>query len=190
VVYQSKDRNLIRLLPTEKTMEDCSRLLNVLQPFKEATNLVSKNGEAFMIAEALPVYAGCTGLLTQIAQGLPEDDSMKVGINAAVTKLNHYYDIISPIAGIAILLNPSRKKVFFKTCLSWKPSWIEAVMSQFESAYEYYQKKIITVTTVTSPPQKHSMIAGFLRSQQSQEKRVDDECARYISIDTDTFLYL
>ncbi|KAJ3303941.1 hypothetical protein HDV03_003414 [Kappamyces sp. JEL0829] len=54
---------------------------------------------------------------------LEEFDDIYIGIELAVEKLDHYYDKISPIAGIALILDPRKKKDFLKDNLDWSAEW-------------------------------------------------------------------
>jgi hypothetical protein len=63
------------------------------------------------------------------------DDDIFAGIECAVEKLNHYYDKISPMVGIALILNPSMKKDFLRDSLSWEDEWVDDVMEQFHSSF-------------------------------------------------------
>jgi hypothetical protein len=71
------------------------------------------------------------------------DDDIFAGIECAVEKLNHYYDKISPMVGIALILNPSMKKDFLRDSLSWEDEWVDDVMEQFHSSFTYYKGKAI-----------------------------------------------
>ena len=64
-----------------------------------------------------------------------ENDDIFVGIEAAIEKLNHYYDKVSPMVGIALILDPKRKKDFLKNSLGWKDGWVDTVMEHFTSSF-------------------------------------------------------
>jgi len=51
--------------------------------------------------------------------------------------LNHYHDKISPMVGVALILNPSMKKDF----LGWKKEWVNMTMEHFSSAFNHYKEK-------------------------------------------------
>ena len=70
-----------------------------------------------------------------------ENDDIYVGIEAAVEKLNHYYDKVSPMVGIALILDPTMKKDFWKNVLGWKVEWVDSVMDQFTSSFRFYHEK-------------------------------------------------
>jgi hypothetical protein len=89
---------------------------------------------------------------------MPEDD-ICIGIEAAVEKLSHYYDKVSPMVGIALILDPRFKKDYLKSEINWQEDWLESVMDNFTSAFNYYRTKANTnlqslktqLTTTSSP---------------------------------------
>ena len=72
------------------------------------------------------------------------------GIDAAVDKLNHYYDKISPMVGIALILDPKLKKDFLKKDLGWKDEWVDSVMDQFTSSFRFYSEKSKASASIAS----------------------------------------
>ena len=70
--------------------------------------MVSKNSEALMISNVIPIYHACTELLTESMNQFEADDEIYIGIEAAVEKLNYYYNNISPIVGISLILMPGK----------------------------------------------------------------------------------
>ena len=105
--YQHKDKDLINLVLTEADWKCVLQLIEVLAPLKEATLLAFQNGESLMVTNMIPLYDYCTAMLNESLTKFNENDDMYEGIEAAVEKLNHYYDKISPMVGIALILDPS-----------------------------------------------------------------------------------
>jgi hypothetical protein len=70
-----------------------------------------------------------------------ENDDIYVGIEAAIEKLNHYYDKVSPMVGIALILDPTMKKDFLKNNLGWQVEWVDSVVDQFTSFFRFYHEK-------------------------------------------------
>jgi hypothetical protein len=82
------------------------QLIGVLQPLKKTTLEVSKSGQALMVTRVIPLYYACTEMLQESLQTFDADDDIYVGIKAGIEKLTHYYDKISPMVGIALILDP------------------------------------------------------------------------------------
>ena len=59
-------------------------------------------------------------------------DDIYIGIHAVIEKLEHYYDKLSPVVGIAVILDPRMKKKFLVDCLKWEDEWVETIEKQFE----------------------------------------------------------
>jgi hypothetical protein len=62
-----------------------------------------------------------------------------IGIEATIEKLEHYYDLVSPMVGIALLLDPRMKRNYLKNVLRWRNSWLESLDSHFVSVFQYYK---------------------------------------------------
>lgn len=104
----------------------------------------------------VPIYNACTGLLTESLEMFNRSDDIYIGIDAALEKLNHYYDKISPMVGIALILNPTKKQNYFKEELGWKKNWVESVLDQFYSAFRYYKTLIRGNASSSSNPATNS----------------------------------
>jgi hypothetical protein len=126
-IYRQKDTNLIKQVLDEDDWDCIKQLIKVLKPLKEASLMVSTNGQALMITRVIPIYYACTEMLQEAMRRFDYSDDIYIGINAAVEKLNHYYDKISPMVGIALILDPTMKKDYLTTNISWKAEWVESV---------------------------------------------------------------
>ena len=149
--YQHKDKDLINLVLTDADWKCVSQLIEVLAPLKEATLLASQNGESLMVTNMIPLYDYCTVMLNESLTKFDENDDIYEGIESAVEKLNHYYDKISPMVGIALILDPSRKKQYLTKCLGCLDDWVDCVMEQFTSSFHFYREKSKAVTTLALP---------------------------------------
>ena len=108
---------------------------------------------------------------------IDNNDDIYIGIKSAIEKLNHYYDQISPMVGISLLLNPYSKKQLL-TELQWKEEWIESVMGHFISAFDYYKRKLglssenaSSSSIITSPVVQVEM--GILSRLKNKKRRVN-----------------
>lgn len=124
-VYGSKNDALIAKKLDQTDWKCIRNLLDVLTPFKHATEIVSKSSDSFCITHALPVYGFCAHSLEKSIGKYQKTDTMYKSIEDSLSKLNQYYDSISPIAGVALILNPTLKKDFLKTGLKWKDTWVK-----------------------------------------------------------------
>lgn len=139
-LFLHKDRKLINLVLTEADWDLVSQLIEVLAPLKEATLLAPKDGESLMVTNVIPIFHFCSEMLEESLKKFKKEDDIYIGIDSAISKLNHYYDIISPMVGIALLLNPCLKKKMLTESLKWEQEWIDTVWEQFLSSFNYYKK--------------------------------------------------
>ncbi len=90
----------------------------------------------------IPIYHFCTDMLGESLNNFNKSDDIYIGIECAIEKLNHYYDKISPMVGIALLLNPCLKKEMLTESLQWKQEWVDSVWEHFESSFCHYKRKL------------------------------------------------
>ncbi len=55
------------------------------------------------------------------------EDDIYIGMEAAVEKLTHYYDNMSPMVGIALALDPSKKFKYLEKGLNWEVEWVNSI---------------------------------------------------------------
>ena len=96
------------------------------------------------------------------------------GINCAIEKLNHYYDKMSPVCGIAVMLNPTLKKQFLRSNLNWTSDWIKTVEESLLEAYTFYKDKRLsemagdrTDGTVSENPQGEPLVGKYLKRKRT-----------------------
>jgi hypothetical protein len=158
-IYQHKDQSLINLLLDENDWHHVKQLIQVLQPLKEATLLASESGESLMVTNMLPIYHLCTEMLQESLSKFKPSDDIHIGIEAGIEKLIHYYDKISPMIGIAIILDPTMKKDYLCKVLDWEAAWLETVKNHFLTSFNFYRNK----STVQERPSYLSQL--LLRNQ-------------------------
>jgi hypothetical protein len=144
--------------------------------------MVSQSSDAMMISNVNPLYHACTELLKESLTQFQEDDDIYIGIEAAIEKLTHYYDMISPMVGISLILNPTMKKDFLKNSLDWKSSWVTAVEKNFSSSYNYYKAKATQVASQSEVDSKpaEAFISNFLkRKRPTVVNQTEEEFQRY-----------
>jgi hypothetical protein len=140
--YQHKDRDLINLVLTETEWICVSQLIEVLAPLKEATMLASQGGESLMVTNVIPIFNFCCEMLGESLKNFNISDDIYIGIESAIEKMNHYYDKISPIVGISLLLNPCFKKQMLTESLQWEKQWVESVLESFMSSFNHYKRRL------------------------------------------------
>jgi hypothetical protein len=139
VIYRTQDKTLIVLILSDEDWECVRQLIEILEPMKKVTLMVSKGGECLGITKVLGMYHYCTEALRKSMTKFKIDDDIYIGMETAREKLLHYYDNISPIVGVALILDPSKKESYLRHALSWKEEWIASVLSNFHSAFQYYK---------------------------------------------------
>lgn len=191
--YRHKDKYLINLDLSEKDWACIEQLIEILQPLKEATLLASRNGESMMVTNVIPVYQYATEELEDFLKKFNDEaeengtevQDISIGLEAAIVKLNHYYDMVSPMIGIALILDPTMKEKHLRESLGWEIGWVDSVMMNFYSSFNFYREK---ATHLAPPPQptaevETSRFAGFEKHQRKKRVRVDGPGAveEYIS---------
>lgn len=170
--YRHRDNAFINLLLDENDWSCVSQLVELLRPLKEVTLLVSQGGEALTISNVIPLFHYCTETLKQCLQKFNSNDDIYSGIEAGIEKLEYYYDKISPMAGIAIILDPRMKKDFLKDILGWKEDWVNSVESHFSESYQFYKSKVTVAHSIPhSTTGTLSAPAHFL--ERLKRRRVD-----------------
>lgn len=139
VIYAHRDNHLISLLLNDLDWLCIKQLIQVLQPLKEVTLMVSAKGSNITVANVLPLYCYCTTSLITSKALFSSTQTIYIGIAAAVEKLNHYYDKLSPVMGLALILDPRFKLTFLTDGLDWTPEWVASVETSFYSAYSIYK---------------------------------------------------
>jgi len=130
---------LIKLLLNEDDWICVEQLIKVLKPLKEATLECSKNSSSLMITNVIALYNYCSEMLKISLRKFDSDDDIYVGIEAAIEKLDHYYDKVSPMVGIALILDPTLKRDFLRKGLGWTSEWIHSVEQNFKSSIIFYK---------------------------------------------------
>jgi hypothetical protein len=136
---------------------DClDDVVKVLHPLKEITLEVSKNGASLSITNVMMLYYFCAESLKKSLKKFNETDDIYMGIQAAIEKLEHYYDKLSPMVGIAVILDPRLKKGFLADCLEREDEWVRTIESQFQTAYLFYKSRI--KPRITRPNSANKMV--------------------------------
>jgi len=195
-VYASKDHILIGKVLCDEDWKCIKELIDILEPLKEVTLMGSRGKDTISIYEVLPMYHFCIHMIQESAEKLNPGHAMHVGLKNACDKLIRYYDDLSPLAGIALILNPTMKKEFLKNNLEWEDHWVDSVMTCFNDAYNYYEKKsrtfdltgsssssALVVEPATRKSAVHEKYENFLKRKREEAETstvtIEDERTRY-----------
>lgn len=182
-------RNEQRLCPSADDWALIQYLLQMLHPIKEVTLMVSKkeiDNNFVGVVEMIPLLQFVDKSLQESVDlaELPDDDELKLAIDAATEKLHYYYDNLSPIVGVSLLLDP-RKKLVFLQKMQWKPSWINQAMDSFKDAFSFYQMKTgLQKTQVDQPLPKRSKFSSYndyLDHIEPSDSNSESEVDRYFA---------
>jgi len=179
-LYQHKDKDLFALILSDEDWDCVEQLIEVLQPLKEASLLVS---ESLMVTNMLPIYHMCTEILKECLSKFNETDDIYIGIEAASEKLNQYYDKISPVVGIALNLDPTMKKDFLRDVLEREPGWVESVTNHFMSSFKFYRGKSNVQEHASIIPnfETGSLLGNFKRRKTADVVNHTEEYVRYFN---------
>lgn len=125
------------------------------------------------------MYDFCVESLSQNMQKFDPDNDIYIGIEAAVEKLTHYYDKVSPMVGIALILDPRFKQNYLKDELNWQDDWVETVMDHFNSAFEFYKTKLnqtqqsTASSSLTNQEDKKADVSQLLFTKHLKRKRAN-----------------
>jgi hypothetical protein len=187
-VYANKDNRLIKLLLDDSDWDCITLLIEILNPLKEVTLLASRSGENLTVVEVIPLYTFCTEMLTEQKGKINKEDDIYSGLECAVEKLNHYCDMVSPMVGIARILNPCMKKSFLRNSLCWEEEWVKSVDEHFSSSFDYYKRRVLNASAlpITNSPSESnpgtSAFAKFLKRKADSlvTSEIESEYDRYI----------
>jgi hypothetical protein len=111
-------------------------------------------------------------------------------MSVAYDKLIHYYDKISPMVGIALLLDPTYKKNSLVEMFDWKEEWVGAVEESFVDAFQEYKSKVDSSENIEPPssnedndyayfrrPKRRKGAAGVMVSEEEYTRYENGELA-------------
>jgi hypothetical protein len=159
-------------------------LMEILHPIKELTLIVSQENSG--AAEVIPVLHFVESSLKESKERLVPSDDLYLAIEAALDKLQHYYDQLTPLAGIVLMLDPSKKDVFLRN-INWKEDWIDQALTAFKDAYSFYEAQVedntsasAIATEIASKKRKFPTFSEFYKKDQAVYTSAK-EIERYLS---------
>lgn len=135
------------------------------------------------------MFQYCIDALETEKRKYSDDDDLYICIEDAISKLNHYYDQMSPAVGVSLFLDPQNKGKLL-ALMGWEESWIETSRQSFDIAYDFYSKKYRQQQPAPSIiPQKRKAVTGGYSTWQSKlvsidagdEEQHDDEVSQYFN---------
>lgn len=188
-LFQLQDMSLIKLWPEDHDWKSISELIEILSPLKKFTLTVSGSGKNYIgITRAMVSYHEILKHLRVHLSKYRRSEDIYVGISCAISKITHYYDQLSPIVGIAVLLNPNMKKEHLVDFLEWKEEWVEIAMKHFYQSYQFYAENI-KPHLVENSPKRQRLNADSdddvqcLIFKQIKQTPVKEECKSYLQED-------
>jgi len=194
-IYQQTDKKLKKIVLEEEEWACLDNVVEVLYPLKAVTLEVSNKGASLSITNLMMSYYFCTVSLKEFMIKFDEYDDIYIGIQASFEKLEHYDDKLSPMVGIAVILDPRMKKEFLVDCLEWEDEWVETIVKQFEMAYQFYKDKtsLSHTSAIASPsredeslPDSHCSMKQFKQSLNKKRRinkpHADSEIQRYYNV--------
>ena len=163
----------------------------MLSPLKEATLITSESSESLCVFNVIPLYHYCTESLKESLFKFKTDDDIYIGIEAAIEKLTYYYDKVSPMIGIALILEPTLKKQYLTNCLGWKQQWVNDVLDHFNQTFSYYKERpcqasILQQCLTETTPTTANMVGykNFKRQKLANQhvNNNEEEFTRYIKL--------
>ena len=153
---------MILLLLDDVAWDSISQLVDILRPLKKITLLASETGDSLCITKVLGMFQWCINCLTKSLNECESDDDIYIGMEAAVEKLIHYYDNMSPMVGIALALDPSKKLKYLEMGLNWEVHWVNSVKENFQESFAFYQSKMnATPVLIPSKRRLHEVDASW-----------------------------
>jgi hypothetical protein len=115
-------------------------------------------------------------MLGESLKNFNNSDDIYIGIESAIEMLNHYYDKISPMVGISLLLNPTLKKQMLTESLQWEHEWVDTVLDNFMSSFDHYKRKLGCSSENSSTPISTTTVAqvekGIYSNYKNKKRRL------------------
>jgi hypothetical protein len=141
LIYNARDKEWIDLMLDDSDWNCVVQWMDVLRPFKEASESVCEGNESMMMTHVTFLFYFCMEMLKESLQKYEPSDTIYVAIQQGLARFMQYYDTISPMIGISLLLQPSMKKKFLIDSLGRNEEWVQNVQDQFESTFQTYSER-------------------------------------------------
>ncbi len=114
-----------------------------------------------MITNGIPLFKYCPKRLGVSLKKFRLDDDIYDGIRTAIELLDNYYYNVSPMVGIALILDPALKVKFLRTCLGWKEECILLVEENLKSSFTVYKQAAAAVSSSQELDDENDGFADF-----------------------------
>jgi hypothetical protein len=143
-----------------------------------------------MITNVIALYNYCSEMLKISLRKFDLGDEIRVVIESAIVKLDHYYDKVSPMVEIALILDPTLRREFLRNGLGWKPEWMLSVEQNFKSLVLLYKGAAIASDTRESSAQEDGDGEAVSYENYLKRKRNFVSDAGYVPSEYDRYLSL
>jgi hypothetical protein len=195
-MLQYGGNKLLACAPSAFDWQILEIIIKILSPLKELTLKASKKGDNINIVNTIPFFEYVIFQLSEAIVTFDEDDDISQAVQAATSKITHYYDGLSVYASIAYILDPRNNLKTLKKL--WKnDGWIKTTTESFRTVYERYCAKYVQVTTPISRPgspasgdkRKASSFEDFNNSINFETVGGNDVDELSIYLDTDPIVF-
>lgn len=161
---------------TEQHWKNFSDILDVLEPLKSATEIMS--GDSYpSLNMVVPAYVAIMAHLERFSSGgdggsmYTESDFKIDASKAALMKLAKYYDISSELCTIATVLDPRLKLDFYRDDKNPSAEDPEEIRSYVKSFYNRdYAPSDGSISRNPSPAKTPSLLSGFYKRCPTSDK--------------------
>ena len=136
--FCAQDREFRNFLLSDDEWTCIDDIGKMLYAFDICTKISS--GSSYVTAyEMIPLFQFCCLCLQKSIADNSNTYLLRTALSSALVKLQNYYDCVSPIVPISMVLDP-RKKMKHFNLLNWEVEWIDTVENQMQDVYKFYQE--------------------------------------------------
>lgn len=121
------------------------------------------------VVEMIPLFQFVEFSLNEEREKLDENEDLRQALWLAIEKLTFYYDNLSPLVGVALLLDPRKKRSFLAE-IGWSENWIQSAMLSLQNAFDFYKPSAST-TDETISNETLDSYEMFKRRRRMQSKK-------------------
>lgn len=186
-------KNWMELVLHDDEWKSLNQLLEVLDLFEQATKKCS--GQSYVtLSSATPIYEKLSSVLEQYHLNFKTTNPIiSKACKDGKTKLDKYYDLQSPIAIIATILDPRRNFKYFRFIWKKEPSWLDMAKNSIFDAYEFYKQRMEDLSVSEPParkkialnPRKETDIFSVIIEDSDSSEDEKSELEKYLDLKAD-----